>query len=349
MGAVSLFMNKKWMTEDAIVKLIDEEFPNSEPRWLEDQDRLRRYAEGENPFKSAEDRSVPASAPFFLAVAQSLTCSSRDHALTMRSLFSGREDWIGPLSKAAAYTYWRISLENRSRRSALGMSLRAALESLTDCLALGWMSQAELLTREIQSLYGDRRYSDVNGTYSRPLYHWILRIALDYWRCQFDGWGHGLRGAVSDVYAAGECFGEPKLNELFDLWREPDSEPHQAKLSWLCDYYIHRTHEKEGFEFGNDLMHTRFPATILAWFRFRECLGLNNPRIEHPLMEPLYTTLLSSQKFYTEPLLDEVIARLRREELPDLGTSPRNHDEGRGPDLHKPTGWLGRFLGRCKD
>lgn len=57
-------MNKKWMTEDAIVKLIDEEFPNSEPRWLEDQDRLRRYAE-ENPFKSAEDRSVPASAPFF--------------------------------------------------------------------------------------------------------------------------------------------------------------------------------------------------------------------------------------------------------------------------------------------
>lgn len=53
------------MTEDAIVKLIDEEFPNSEPRWLEDQDRLRRYAEGENPFKSAEDRSVPASAPFF--------------------------------------------------------------------------------------------------------------------------------------------------------------------------------------------------------------------------------------------------------------------------------------------
>ncbi|AOE92941.1 hypothetical protein LBM341_04692 (plasmid) [Ralstonia solanacearum] len=240
------------MTEDAIVKLIDEEFPNSEPRWLEDQDRLRRYAEGENPFKSAEDRSVPASAPFFLAVAQSLTCSSRDHALTMRSLFSGREDWIGPLSKAAAYTYWRISLENRSRRSALGMSLRAALENLTDCLALGWMSQAELLTREIQSLYGDRRYSDVNGTYSRPLYHWILRIAFDYWRCQFDGWGHGLRGAVSDVYAAGECFGEPKLNELFDLWREPDLEPHQAKLSWLCDYYIHRTHEKEGFEFGNE-------------------------------------------------------------------------------------------------
>lgn len=58
-------MNKKWMTEDAIVKLIDEEFPNSEPRWLEDQDRLRRYAEGKTPSRAQRIGAFPQALLFF--------------------------------------------------------------------------------------------------------------------------------------------------------------------------------------------------------------------------------------------------------------------------------------------
>ncbi len=330
----------RWVSEAALIKHIDSEFPKNERRWAEDFAHLQLYARGENPFKNvvAGDGS-PAEPPFFLDVAQALTCAGRDHAVATRGLLGHEECWIQPLKKACAYEYWRIRLRQRARKSALGMSLGSAVAILTDCLFLGWMEQAESLTREIHSLYGERRYYDVEGRFAQPLYHWILRVAFDYYQISFDGWGKGLRGQSKDIFETNECMGEPVLNALFESWRENDLHAKEEQITWLCDYYTHRTREVDGTEFGNDLLHTRLPVVILAWFRLRECLGLRLPKINHPLMASPYAHFPERQPFFTDEILDGVLARLRREETPDLGGAPEVFDTTHtGGD--KAAGWF---------
>ncbi|WP_162899017.1 hypothetical protein [Ralstonia solanacearum] len=336
----------RWLAEEALIKHIDHEFSKSERRWAEDFDRLQKYAYGGNPFENviAGDGS-PAEPPFFLDVAQALTCAGRDYAVATRGMLAHEEGWNQTLKKASAYEFWRIRLRQRARKSTLGMSFNSAMAILTDCLFLGWMEQVESLTREIYSLYEARRYSDVQGRFAQPLYHWILRILFDYYQISFDGWGKGFRGQAKDVFDDGECFGEPVLNELFASWRDSDLHEKQDHIIWLCNYYTHRTCEKDGNEFGNDLLHTRFPAVILAWLRLRECLGLHTPEIHHPLMDSSYACLPERQPFYTDETLERTLARLREEEAQDLGgmleasgSAQKNEEQG--------ASWLRRFLGR---
>jgi hypothetical protein len=51
----------------------------------------------------------------------------------------------------------------------------------------------------------------------------------------------------------------------------------------------------------------------------REIRGLENPLIDHLLMQPTYARLQAAIPFYTDPVLEAALARLRREEMPDLG------------------------------
>ena len=95
------------------------------------------------------------------------------------------------------------------------------------------------------------------------------------------------------------------------------------QLIWLCDYYTHRTRHADPpqpkTEFGNTWIAARLPIVILAWFRFREWRGLPNPDIDHPLMKAHYAKAYPPRPFFSESILERVIARLRRDELSTLG------------------------------
>jgi hypothetical protein len=82
---------------------------------------------------------------------------------------------------------------------------------------------------------------------------------------------------------------------------------------------LHRTRHQQFMEFnaGGSVL-ARFPTTVLAFVRMRECLGLATPAIDHPLMKAPYSQLPPKRPVYTDPLLEKVLDRLRREELPDL-------------------------------
>lgn len=112
---------------------------------------------------------------------------------------------------------------------------------------------------------------------------------------------------------------EPVLDELLKHWRDQELAPMQDYVIWLCDYYTHRTRRSDWHEFQNDLLLTRFPALILAWQRLREIRGLENPFIDHPLMQPTYARLRPAMPFYTDSALEATLARLRREECRILG------------------------------
>jgi hypothetical protein len=184
-------------------------------------------------------------------------------------------------------------------------------------------------------------FSDVNGEFSQPLYHWFLRICFDYFNLEFDGWGKGFHNESKNVYVPPECFGEPVLNELFAHWRDEDLSLMNDHLIWLCDYYTHRARRADGTEFGNDSLHTRFPSLILAWFRLRDQLGLSIPQIDHPLMQPSYACLPSSEPFYTDDLLEGVLARLRREEFPNLGEALQDIELNLPK---KKSSWIGQLF-----
>jgi len=322
MAADLMSIYASWETEESIINIISRDFDDYEKdRWSKDERALEQYARGGNPFKNPVNRTKASSGPFAVNVTWVLGYSSRSQALAINRLFSSNSgDWLPHYRTFTAAQFWRSTLDNHALQSDIFFS--HALSAISDCLYLGWLNRAELLVREARSAYYGKRFSGVTGSFSQPLYHFLLRICFDWCHLKFDGWGIGYHDEVADPYASGECLGEPVLNELFAHWRDPDLSGMQEALLWLCDYYTHRTARKDGTEFGNDLLHTRFPALVLAWFRLRESLGLSNPIIDHPLMRPHYARLPPPQPFYTDELLDGVIARLRREEVPDLGIAP---------------------------
>lgn len=312
---------KGWVTEKTIIKWIDSSFAKYEPRWVEDLHQLKAYANGENPFSAIFETNQPALPPYFFHVSSVMRTVGQEHATATKIMFSHQESalWMPLLAKLGGYEYWRTRIEHRATQSTRGRSFGVAMSTLSRCLYLGWIEQSKALAFEILLLYRQRLFSDVDGEFSKPLYHWLLRICLDYWGWEFDGWGKGFYSQAENVYVKPECFSEAVLNKLFEHWRDEDLMPVYDQLIWLCDYYTHRTKESDYTEFGADLLYKRFPATILAWFRLREQLGLRNPTIAHPLMQPDYAQLPSPQPFYNDELLESVLARLRREEIPDLG------------------------------
>ena len=187
--------------------------------------------------------------------------------------------------------------------------------------ATGKLQSGVTLSLDDLLMWNDLFYANVNhdvfNANSKGTKSYTAHYSVPYGYWTLSG-----TASVNDPYAPGECLGEPVLNELFAHWKDPDLSGMQESLQWLCDYYTHRTARKDGMEFDYDLLHTRFPAPVLAWFRLRESIGLSNPVIDHPLMRPHYARLPPPQPFYTDELLDGVIARLRREEVPDLGIAP---------------------------
>lgn len=340
---------KSWLSEKTLVKRTTEFIPHMEGSWSKGEEELTAYASGENLYRDPRDATVLDSPPYRVNVSRSLG-SGCSRELATLSIYQNRPltEWLPHYSKSAAYRYWSERLDSlpptRPDNPNVDRLLCAKAEVLASCLFLGWQEEAHRLTKELYNLYKKKLLSDVTGEFSRPLYHWLLRICFDHFGYEFSGWGQNRRDSVADPYAEGECLGEPVLNELFDHWRDADLTPMKNHLVWLCDYYTHRTRPAIGVEFSNDLLHTRFPATILAWFRLREQLGLTNPEIDHPLMQAPYARLISAQPVYTDELLEAVLARLRREEVPTLGDMPEDIPDQ--TSQLQSAGFLSRLFGK---
>lgn len=317
---------RSWQTEKSLAKFMKEHLANQAARREEELRELVVYAEGGNLYREPGG-SNPAKPPFHFLVHSSLLCAIQDLDHATYLMFSRQNGWQDSLRKAGAYRYWSIRIDHHIHMARAndkwGVYFKFSVNQLIVCFYQGWLEQAQYLAKEILLLYRQKKFHSINNEVSFPLYHWFLRICFDHFDWAFDGWGKSIYGdPKQDIYAPGECFGDPVLNELFEHWRDEDLTPMGDHLIWLCDYYTHRTRRADDTEFGNDMLHTRFPELILAWFRLRQVRGLPIPRIDHPLMEPPYVYLPDPQPFYTDELLDRVLDRLRKEEIPNLGGMP---------------------------
>jgi hypothetical protein len=287
---------------------------------------LRDYAQGGNPFKDLIDESKPRPGPLFLPVTNALnTIAQVGYERTAYLLFSGQPvgQWLPEYERAAAYRYWSWSIDCQERGTWMTVFLNEPVDLLSDCLTLGWAGEARAVAEATRAIYARRLMAPVQHKASQPLNHWLLRVAFDHWNLPFDGWGKGKHPDAdpADVFAPHQCLGEPVLNTVFDHWRDAALAPLSDHLAWLCDYYTHRTRAQQFIEFSNSNLRVRFPAALLAWVRLRELQGLAPPAIDHPLMNAPWAQLPAPRAPYSDPLLDAVLARLRREELPHLGTA----------------------------
>jgi len=304
---------KGWNTEKSLVKKFKEWDTFAEVPETADKE-LAAYGSGENPFQDYFDKTKPVLPPFAMRVDNVFTgigqWERRAFAIALYS-HEPEASWMPHLEKATGYWYWKQRIDGISSTAGVWKSTRALrdyMEVIADCLVLGWIEEAKSLTDFVYELYLHNRFMDVAGKgYNDPLAHWLLRICFDHWGRLFSCWGN----AAVNVFHPDECLGKPVLNELVANWKQPDLSAYADHILWLCDFHTH-SHP------GGLRKATRYPALILAWFRLRELQGLSNPQIDHPLMRADYVKLPAPRPFYSDPLLTQVLARLRVDEIAEL-------------------------------
>ena len=118
-----------------------------------------------------------------------------------------------------------------------------------------------------------------------------------------------------------ELYPAPLFDELLQRWREPDKNQLIELLLAICDQHTH-----ECFERSNSITkHKDFsldpffgwPIEIHMLFRLREDIGLENPELDHPLMQTGLAPYLPKVPVVTDDLLDRVTEKVCRE-YPEL-------------------------------
>lgn len=303
-----LGISKGWRSEKTIVKRATELDDSWIPAYQKNDLDMTTYANGGNPFREYNDRDVPCRPPFAREVADLLFYAEKKHERSAILALFGRDSSLDPLeelSREISYKYWRWQVEAHKAGSA---NLKMMTLSLAACLYLGHIQEARLqaVLLYLLRLEEGRSWRDLP-----QVYRWVLSIAFSFWNIggeQEINVGGGADGRTCEDDAK---LKEPLLVVLFRHWRDPDLTPLKPALHWLCDFYTH--------ELGGYFLDARLPISILAWFRLREIAGLSNPVIDHPLMKPDYARLVPARSLYTDATLEAIVARLRREELPQLG------------------------------
>lgn len=317
----SLGISKRWKTDKALLKQMQGTRTAIEDAKGAAHQRfaiLSAYAAGEDAFPGAP------IGPKVMGVLWGDPTRLTRWAVPMLQGSPTRQ-WLGDFAHDAAYAYWhwRIEDEALTPRADWRVFLERPTSVLARCLYLGWMEEARIVAESIRRVYGQRKMIGVSGKGSQPLNHLLLRVAFDYWRLPFDGWGKGHNPRLDpkldpkNLFKKNECFGEAVLNVLYEHWRDADLSPFTDHLVWAADYTTHRLNSECEFAWGGQIA-ARLPGVLLPLARFRACLGLGMPVIPHPLMTAPDAVLPEPSARHTDPLLERVLERLAREELPAL-------------------------------
>lgn len=132
-----------------------------------------------------------------------------------------------------------------------------------------------------------------------PVYCFLLKMFSDY----FD---------EPLVVSAGETDGDILFQRLFEEWKNPDHELLKELCVEVCDYHLSRCKPDKGnkwYEFSN-LSWSLWPIEINLLFKLRELLGLENPDVNHPLMNTALGQLPEEKEFVMDDLLLQLLSRM---------------------------------------
>lgn len=133
-----------------------------------------------------------------------------------------------------------------------------------------------------------------------PIYCFLLRLFADYF-------------CMPVVPFSDKVKDEVLFQHLFDKWKNPEFDRLKELCVLVCDYHLTRCKPSKGndwYEFSN-LSWSLWPIEINLLFKLRELLGLNNPDINHPLMNTTLGQLPAEKEFVLDDLLLQVLERMR--------------------------------------
>lgn len=135
-----------------------------------------------------------------------------------------------------------------------------------------------------------------------PIFCFMLRILADY----LD---------EPPIELTGNAAKEMLFHELFDKWRSSDPQAISKLCLAACDYHTHQCKPDSGNKWHefNSGEWVRWPIEINLLFKLRQLLGLENPELDHPLMNSRLGQLPEEQPFEFDELLVRVITRMKQQ------------------------------------
>jgi hypothetical protein len=216
----------------------------------------------------------------------------------VQGALGGAGDWYPQWQRSAAYGYWayRMDLERRTQAT----SLKNILFNAANCLVLGWQDWAVDLARRVyRSLDHTRFFFDYSQLRHPRTQVFVLRLIADW-----QGWPH----REWEKWA----FDEPIFNALIDHWRTPDADALKPLLLAACDRHTHESRFSSSTVYDIDVDGFWYdPFEVLTVMKLRQLQGLENPTLEHVLMDTPLGKLPAPVPPYSDALLDGVLARIR--------------------------------------
>ncbi|WP_175969920.1 hypothetical protein [Burkholderia sp. BCC0322] len=121
------------------------------------------------------------------------------------------------------------------------------------------------------------------------------------------------RGDVSHTWPP-YAHDEPIYEGILERWRDPNPEVLTPWLLAACDRHTHESKRDSENKQYDCSAFPRTPLEILFLFRLRELIGLQNPVLDHPLMEVPFDRLPESQAPYVpDEYVRGTLARVRED------------------------------------
>jgi hypothetical protein len=174
---------------------------------------------------------------------------------------SGHEAHIGKLlASLTSLSHWYAAIE---------VTQTMAGKEGDGFFALGLLNEGDVIGRE--SLVGLREgwFYGVGLTCLTPF---VIKLFAKW--ANIDLLPEECRFEIADEYV-----------RLVEGLNAPPDEIRTA-IAEACDFHLSRSKEhtdEDTFEFA-DSVYAVYPVEILMFFRIRQALGLNNPRVDHPLL-----------------------------------------------------------------
>jgi hypothetical protein len=171
------------------------------------------------------------------------------------------------------------------------------------------MAMQFLLGRVDEGIHqGYLAHATLNRTYQLKIsYEDMHRRVQAFLLRLFAAW----RGDVNHAWPP-YAYDEPIYEGILATWRDVDPTTLKQWLLAACDRHTHQSKRETSKTFRDCASFPRTPIEILFVLRLREIIGLENPSLDHPLMESPYDRLPEPQPPYIpdEPAR-ETLARVR--------------------------------------
>lgn len=276
-----------------------------EPEYQGKLANLQRYAVEGPGFVYDENEGDPLEFGFGDATREMAGAHWVMRWFAVQEALGGGAHWYTQWQRSAAYGCWAYRMQFAQEGAV--RSLKNIVYNVADCLILGWQDWAiDLARRVYRGLDQESFFFDDDEQIHPRTQAFVLRLIADW-----QGWPR--RDWQKWV------FDEPIFNALIEHWRTPDPNALQPLLIAACDRHTHES-KPGGSASGDDISNDAFwydPFEVLAVMKLRQLQGLQNPVLDHMLMNTVLGKLPEPVVPYSDALLEGVIARARLT-YPDL-------------------------------